>query len=90
MDALVCARSLLTKLVTGEVENLKALRMEALIELLQLLILRCKATLRGRVDNQQHLVGILPERDLVAFAVFHGEFINSSHFFLIFLVLVYY
>ena len=52
MDALVGTWGLLTDLVAGEVENLKALGVIFLIKLLQFVVLRGEAALCGCVDNE--------------------------------------
>ena len=80
MDALVRTRGLLAKLVAGEVEDLEALLMVLLVELLQLLILRSETTARGRIDDKQDLVGILLEANHLALSVLYREIIYSSHF----------
>ena len=79
MDALVGARSLLTELVAGEIENLEAISVVLLVELLQLVVLGREATFRCRIDNQQHFVGVLLQGDVLAFSVLDSEVINCFH-----------
>ena len=59
MDALVSARSLLTKLVAGEIQNLETLSVVLLVQGFQLVVLGSEAALRSGVDNQQYFVSIL-------------------------------
>ncbi len=77
--ALVGARSLLAELVAREVQNLETLRMIFLVKLLQLGVGGSEAALCGGVNYQQHFVGILLERHLIAFPVFYSEIINCFH-----------
>ena len=81
MDALVCARGLLAELVAGEVENLKALGVILLVELLQLVVLRRKSALCCCIDNQQHFIGVLLQGYVLAFSVLDSEVVNCSHVF---------
>ena len=59
MNFLLGAGSLLTKLVAGEVENLKTLVLILLVQGLQLFVLRSETATGGRVDNEQHLALVL-------------------------------
>ena len=59
MDRLVCAGSLLAKLIAREIQDLKALCVICLIKFLQLCIGGSETAFRCSVDNEQHLVGIL-------------------------------
>ena len=76
VDFLKGAWCLLAKLVAGEVEDFQPTVVEIGVERLQLLILRCEATLGGSVDNQQHLTGIICQRHSVAHAIDNAELIN--------------
>ena len=76
---LVGAWGLCAELVAREVEHLESLRMILLVELLQLLVLRCEAALCSCVHDEQHLVGILLQRHAFTLSVFHREIINSLH-----------
>ena len=79
VNALICARCLLSELVAGEIENLESLGVILLVELLQFIVLRGESAFGCCVDNQQHLVGVLFQRDVLAFSVLDSEVINSSH-----------
>ena len=79
MDAFIGARSLLSELVAGEVENLETLAVVLLVKGLQLVVLWGEAALGGCVDNQQHFVGILFQRYIFTFSVFYREIINGFH-----------
>ena len=80
VDALVCTRSLLAKLVAGEVENLEALAAILLVKLLQFVILGSEATFGCCVDNQQYFVGILFQLNIFSFSVLDSEIVNCLHF----------
>ena len=71
MDALISTGSLLTKLITGEVEYLEALRMVFLVQILQLGVGGRKPTSCGCVHYEEHFVGILFQRDHLSLAVFN-------------------
>ena len=51
MNRLICARSLLSKLVAGKIKDFKSLTMIFLIEFLQFFILRRESALYGCVDD---------------------------------------
>ena len=80
VDALVGTGSLLTKLIAGKIEYLKALGMILLVELLQFLILRSKTAFGCRIHNEQNLIGLLLQRHLMTSTVFHRIIINCFHF----------
>ena len=80
VDAFVCTRSLLSELVAGEVENLETLSVILLIEFLQFVILRSESTLGCCIDYQQHLIGVLFQRDVLTFSVLDSEIVNGFHF----------
>ena len=65
MDRLVCAGSLLAKLIAREIQDLKALCVICLIKFLQLCIGGSETAFRCSVDNEQHLVAFpLSYRDI--------------------------
>ena len=80
MYRLVGAWCLRSKLIAGEIQDLKALCVVFLIELLQFFILRCESAFSGGIDNEKHFVGILLQRYFLSFSVLYREIINSSHF----------
>ena len=82
MDRLVGARSLLSKLVAGEIKDFKSLTMIFFVEFLQFLILWCKSTFYGCVDDEQHLRCILLKSDALSFSVFDSKIKNCTHFLL--------
>ena len=85
MNAFICTRCLLAKLVARKIKNFETLRMIGLIKFLQFLILRCETTLCGGVDDEQHFVGILLEGNILSLSVFNRKFVNSSHFFYLYM-----
>lgn len=86
---LVGTGGLCAELVAREVEHLESLRMILLVELLQLLVLRCEAALYGCVYDEQHFVGILLEGNILSLSVFNRKFVNSSHFFYLYVCVIY-
>ena len=81
VNALVGSGSLLAKLVAGKVQDLEALTMVLFVQFLQFFILRCKTALCGSVHDEQHFVGVLFQRNVLAFSVFDSKIINSFHCF---------
>ena len=79
VDRLIGAGGLLAKLVAGEIEDFKALGVLFLIEGFEFLILRSKATLGSGVYYEEHFVGILAQRYLLAFSVFDSKIENGFH-----------
>ena len=89
MNAFISTRGLLTKLVAREIKYFETLSMISLIKFLQFLILRCETTLCGGVDDEQHFVGILLEGNILSLSVFNRKFVNSSHFFYLYVCVIY-
>ena len=89
MNAFICTRGLLTKLVARKIKYFETLRMIGLIKFLQFLILRGETTLCGGVNDEQHFVGILLEGNILSLSVFNRKFVNSSHFFYLYVCVIY-
>ena len=70
--------SLLVELVAWEIEDDEAFVFVFLVDAFQLLILRCKATLCGRVDNEHHFSAVLSQRIVVAFVILDGESLDAG------------
>ena len=89
MNAFICTRGLLTKLVARKIKYFETLRMIGLIKFLQFLILRGETTLCSGVNDEQHFVGILLEGNILSLSVFNRKFVNSSHFFYLYVCVIY-
>ena len=72
----------MAELVAWECEDFKAALLELLIERLQAFVLRCEATFRGNVDNQQYLATVVGETAFLARAQPGAEIVDrhSSRF----------
>lgn len=80
MDFLVSAGGLAAKLVARNIDDFKALPMEAGIEVLQVFILGRKAAFGRRVHHKEHFALVVREAHRVSLLVEQGEVINRCHF----------
>lgn len=78
-DLLVRAALLVAELVAGEPDDLEALVVVALVELLELLVLRREAALGRDVDDEHHLAFQLLEGEGLAGAVEGCEVVEFAH-----------
>ena len=76
MDLLILAGGLVAELVAGEVQDLKALVVELVIDLLHGAVLGREAAGGGGVDDEQDLAGVVLQCDLAAVLGGNGEIIN--------------
>jgi len=73
---LIAAGSLLAELVAGEVKYLKSFVMEFLIDVLKLVVLRCKSAACCGVDDEEHLSLVIRESRLAAVLCLYLEIVN--------------
>ena len=66
----------MAELVAWEGKDFKATRLELFVEGLQAVVLRCEATFRGNVDNQQYLATVVGETAFLARAQPGAEIVD--------------
>ena len=66
VDLLVCAGGLLAELVAGEVQNLQAVLLVEVVEILKGIVLGREATAGGGVDDEKHLALVRGQGHLFA------------------------
>ena len=77
MDFLGRTRGLLAKLVAGKVQNLETLLVQAFVEALQVVVLRCETALGGGVHNQEDLAPIVRQAHELAIAIGYLKIIQA-------------
>ena len=79
VDFCSVSRSLLAKLITGEIQDFKSVFLVALIESLQFLILRSEAATGRCIDNQQNLSFIITHFLQTSVLFLDFDIINVCH-----------
>ena len=79
IDVCSVSRSLLAKLIAGEIQDFKSVFLIALIEFLQFLILRSEAAAGRCIDNQQNLSFIITHFLLTSVLFLNFDIINVCH-----------
>ena len=83
IDFCSVSRSLLAKLIAGEIQDFKSVFLIALIEFLQFLILRSEAAAGRCIDNQQNLSFIITHFLQTSVLFFNFNIINVCHLILL-------
>ena len=85
IDFCSVSRSLLAKLIAGEIQDFKSVFLIALIEFLQFLILRSEAAAGRCIDNQQNLSFIITHFLQTSVLFLDFDIINVCHVILLYL-----
>ena len=83
IDFCSVSRSLLAKLIAGEIQDFKSVFLIALIEFLQFLILRSEAAAGRCIDNQQNLSFIITHFLQTSILFLDFDIINVCHLILL-------